>query len=65
MTIGEIIKQKDKTTYDKLMRIGTRQKTYLCDAEKNINCKKKNCYLNGGPCMKTIDVRFAKKKDCK
>lgn len=65
MTIGEIIKAKDKKTYDKLMKLANSNKKgslYLCDAEKNINCKKKSCYLNGGPCTQTIDAKFEKAK---
>lgn len=36
---------------------------YLCDAQKNNVCKKKNCYINSGECMQTSNKRFARKKN--
>lgn len=36
---------------------------YLCDVYKNIECKKKNCFLNGGSCMKTTNEKYAKKEN--
>lgn len=33
---------------------------YLCDPEKNVTCKKTNCYVNGGPCKSTDKLNFAK-----
>lgn len=32
---------------------------YLCDGE-NENCTKKGCYLNGGECKHTKNIRHAK-----
>lgn len=37
--------------------------TYVCDAKINTECKKTNCYLNGGLCEYTFDRRFAVKDD--
>lgn len=37
-------------------------KLYKCDPSKNKQCKKTNCYLNGGPCTKTTDINYAKSK---
>lgn len=34
---------------------------YLCDANKNIHCKKLSCYINGDPCKQTTERKFAKK----
>lgn len=34
---------------------------FVCDPEKNIFCKKKTCYLNGGNCTLTTDINCAKK----
>jgi hypothetical protein len=32
---------------------------YPCDPEKNAECKKTDCYINGGPCNKTT------RKECR
>lgn len=67
MTIGEIIKAKDRKTYNKLMKIARKERhkrkepLYICDAVKNTECKKRSCYINGGVCMMTTDAKFAKK----
>lgn len=37
-------------------------KLYKCDPSKNKQCKKTNCYLNGGPCTNTTDINYAKSK---
>jgi len=31
---------------------------YLCDPDKNTECTKEGCYVNGGPCCLTKDERF-------
>lgn len=31
---------------------------YLCDGERE-NCKKRNCYKNGGDCRHTTDISHA------
>ena len=31
---------------------------YLCDPDKNTECTKEGCYVNGGPCYLTKDERF-------
>lgn len=33
---------------------------YECDTDKNIECNKKNCFINGGECMQTNNRNFAK-----
>lgn len=33
---------------------------YNCDPNKNTDCSKKSCYLNGGPCNKTKLIEYAK-----
>lgn len=35
---------------------------YVCDVNRNIDCKKKSCYINGGDCMQTNNIKFAKRK---
>lgn len=35
---------------------------YLCDANKNIECKKSLCHTNGGECIYTSNKKFARKK---
>lgn len=32
---------------------------YLCDPDKNTECKKTSCFRNGGPCFSTEDETFA------
>lgn len=36
---------------------------YMCDAYKNIECKKHNCYLNGGACIMTTNKNYEKKSE--
>lgn len=31
---------------------------YLCDPEKNVRCRKKDCYINGGECSLTKNPRY-------
>ena len=31
---------------------------YRCDPEKNTECKKTSCFLNGGPCKFTTKEEF-------
>lgn len=33
---------------------------YKCDPEKNIECKKTMCYINGGECYRTLNAEYAK-----
>lgn len=33
---------------------------YVCDPALHTECKKTACHLNGGPCTKTTQLRFAK-----
>ena len=34
--------------------------TYECDPEKNTNCTKEGCFINGGPCHMTVYEEFKK-----
>lgn len=36
---------------------------YECDADKNSECSKENCYCNGGDCHMTDDIHCAKRFD--
>ena len=33
---------------------------YVCDPEKNTQCKKTNCHINGGPFTPTKQLKIAK-----
>lgn len=33
---------------------------YECDPLKHVNCSKKNCFINGGPCHQTKQLEFAR-----
>lgn len=33
---------------------------YICDIEKNRECSKEECVVNGGCCMRTTDEHYAK-----
>ena len=33
---------------------------YVCDPEKNTQCKKTFCHINGGPCCSTRHLEYAK-----
>ena len=35
-------------------------KLYLCDPNKNAECKKTACHINGGSCRMTTDILSAK-----
>lgn len=35
---------------------------YLCDTEKNTECNKRNCHINGGECIQTDNKEYAKRK---
>lgn len=32
---------------------------YFCDPEKNTECSKTGCVINGGPCRRTANVNYA------
>ena len=34
---------------------------YICDPEKNTECSKEECHINGGQCRCTEDSRYAKR----
>ena len=33
---------------------------YICEPDKNKECKKSDCFKNGGPCYMTTDKKFRK-----
>lgn len=33
---------------------------FICDPDKNEECKKNNCYINNGECMQTNNIKFRK-----
>ena len=37
----------------------------LCDPKKAYGCKKENCYINGGNCRSTTNVRWIKESEKK
>lgn len=37
------------------------KKLYVCDTEKNKECDKVNCYINGGTCIDTTNLKYAKR----
>lgn len=37
------------------------KKLYICDPKRNKECKKRRCYLNGGPCVYTKYINYAKR----
>ena len=39
------------------------QQLYVCDPIKNTNCKRHNCFLNGGPCRATTCPRYAEEEN--
>ena len=36
---------------------------YKCNPALNFECKKTNCFINGGPCTQTKDKRFTDDPD--
>ena len=34
---------------------------YYCNPELNKNCEKSSCYINGGGCMQTTNIKFRRK----
>lgn len=34
------------------------KKMYFCDPNKNTECSKSGCFINGGPCYKTAKPEF-------
>lgn len=41
--------------------IKARLETYSCNIYKNIECKKRNCICNNGPCKRVVDFKYAKR----
>ena len=37
------------------------KKLYICDPKRNEKCNKKNCYINGGQCTCTTNIKYAKR----
>jgi hypothetical protein len=42
------------------MELNKKKVVYICDPEKNHECTKERCFLNGGPCRCTAFTDFAK-----
>lgn len=40
-----------------------RQRPYPCDPEKNQDCSKTGCYINGGECRHTLNREYAREED--
>lgn len=38
---------------------------FICDPDKNKECKKTNCYKNGGECMQTNNINYRKENKIK
>jgi len=36
------------------------EQVFKCDPEKNVACKKNDCFMNGGSCKATRHLEFAK-----
>ena len=36
---------------------------FFCDPDKNKECKKTSCYINGGECELTTDIKFRKERE--
>lgn len=36
---------------------------YMCDPEKNVDCTKESCHINGGKCYITFDPKCEKEDD--
>ena len=34
---------------------------YFCNPELNTGCEKSSCYINGGGCMQTTNIKFRRK----
>ena len=34
---------------------------YVCDPQKNTDCRKRMCWIQGGPCFRTSKTEFAEK----
>jgi ATP-dependent Clp protease protease subunit len=46
--------------FDKVKLKTMLDSAFLCDPIKNIECGKKGCFLNGGPCRRTTNKEFEK-----
>lgn len=40
-----------------------KRKVFECNPVKNINCNKKSCYINNGPCHETKNKEYAKEDE--
>ena len=45
-----------------LITITSSDTLYHCDPEKNTECPKKHCHINGGDCHLTTHRKYRKKK---
>ena len=40
-----------------------KQRPYLCDPEKNQDCSKTGCYINGGECRHTLNKEYRREEN--
>lgn len=52
--------QKENKKQEKLIEKLLNTHLYACDVNKNKECNKKNCYINGGECNATTDITKVK-----
>ena len=45
-----------------LITITSHDTLYYCDPEKNTECPKTNCHINGGDCRLTTHRKYRRKK---
>lgn len=62
--VCEIVASSNDFINDVVYKFKNIKPLYLCDTEKNTECKKRICYINGGECMQTSNIEFAKKQIC-
>lgn len=60
--ICEIVASSNDFINDIVNKFQNIKPLYLCDAKNNTECGKKSCYIEGGTCMQTSNIEFAKKK---
>lgn len=41
----------------------TGKEFFLCDIDRNEECKKTHCYRNGGECFLTTEKKYAKEEE--
>lgn len=59
--ICEIVASSNDFISDTVEKYLGIKKLYVCDTTRNKTCKKNNCYINGGECASTTDIKYAKR----